>query len=319
MRVLVAGAAGAIGRPLVPQLLDAGHEVHATTRKPTRATELSAAGAVSEVVDFLEPGAADALLERVRPDVVIDELTSLPHDYDPRKAESAYVHNNRIRSEGTGALLAAAEKHGVQRYILQSVAFIYAPGSSGLRSETDPVWSDAPDPFADAIATLVENERIVAESSAFTGVTLRYGFLYGPGTWYESGGSTTVAIQKRRLPLIGGGTGVNSLVHVGDAVAATVCATVYGKGIYNVVDDDPASFSELVPELARILGAKQPMRIPRWLGRIIAGGYLVEAATRMPGASNAKAKAELGWAPILPSWREGMRDFRDSYPSGSQH
>lgn len=313
MRVLLAGATGAIGRPLLAKLLADGHEVHATTRSPERAEALKLTGAVPELVDFLEDGAAAELVGRVKPQVIVDELTSLPHDYNPRKAKSAYATNNRIRREGTGALFAAAAANGVERYVLQSVAFIYAPGEPGLRSEDDPVWSDAPEPFTDAVAVLADNEKLVTESPALTGVALRYGFLYGPGTWYESGGSTTAAVKKRQLPLIGAGTGVNSMVHVSDAAVATALVVTDGHGIYNVVDDEPAAFSELVPEFARIIGAKPPRRVPQWLARALVGSYLVEAATRMPGASNEKLKSELGWEPEIPSWRDGLRDFRDGF------
>lgn len=313
MRILLAGATGAIGRPLLPMLIADGHEVFATTRSAEKTGDIAAAGASAEVVDFLEPGAAEALIARVKPDVVIDELTSLPQAFDPRNAKDAYAANDRIRREGTGALIAAAEAGGVERYVVQSVAFIYRPGGDALKVESDPIWSDAPEPFATSVAVLDANEQKVVQSAAFTGVVLRYGFLYGPGTWFETGGSTWEAIKSRKYPLLGGGTGMQSLIHVSDAARATVLAATGAAGIFNVVDDDPAPLSEVVPFVAELAGAKKPLAVPAWLGGLLAGKYLAAAATRLPGASNAKAKAELGWSPEIASWREGIQHYRDSY------
>jgi nucleoside-diphosphate-sugar epimerase len=312
MRVLVAGGTGAIGRPLLPALVAAGHEVFATTRDPGRAGRIESAGATAEIADLLEPGRASELLGRLRPEVVVDELTSLPQRFDPRSAADAYRANDRVRREGSGALIAAAEEFGVRRHVLQSVAFIYAPGAPGLRVEGDPVWRDAPAPFADSVAVLDANERRVTGSGRFSGVVLRYGFLYGPGTWYASDGSTTESLRERRYPVIGGGGGVCSLVHVSDAARATVAAVERGAGIYNIVDDDPAPFAELLPEFAAMLGAPPPRRVPRWLARVAAGAYAVEAATRLSGASNAGARDQLDWSPSIRSWRTGLRDHRDS-------
>lgn len=314
MRVLVAGGTGAIGRTLLPLLAGAGHEVHATTRRSERSGALESHGAMAHVVDFLEQGAAESLVERVRPNVVIDQLTSLPHAFNPRKAKAAYAENDRIRRVGTGSLIEAAQAGGVGRYIVQSIAFIYRPGGPGSRLEDDPLWTDAPAPFDASIAVVAENERKVTTSSAFTGVALRYGFLYGPGTWYETGGSTYDAVKRRQYPLIGDGGGVNSLVHVSDAARATLASVEHGSGIYNVVDDDPAPFAELIPEFAQIIGAKPPRHVPVWLAALVAGKYMAAAATTLVGAGNGKARRELGWAPQIPSWRTGFADFRDSCP-----
>lgn len=314
MRILVAGGSGAIARPLLPLLVAAGHEVHATTRRSDRAALISGSGATAEVSDLLEHGAADQLLKRVRPQVVIDELTSLPQAFDPRKAKRAYAANDRIRREGSGALIAAAEATGVSRYIVQSVAFIYRPSDGGLRSEQDPLWTDAPAPFDASVGVLQRNEQRVTGSEAMEGTALRYGFLYGPGTWYATGGSTYEAVAKRRYPLIGGGEGVNSLVHVADAASATLAALEGSPGIYNVVDDDPAPFNVLIPEFARMIGAKSPRNVPAWLGRLAVGKYLVAAATTLAGADNARIKQELGWRPAVSSWREGLARYRDSDP-----
>jgi nucleoside-diphosphate-sugar epimerase len=314
MRVLLAGASGAIGRPLVPMLLAAGHEVHATTRNADRAAALEAAGATSHVVDFLKPGSASRIVQKVQPEVIVDQLTSLPQDFDPRDADTAFAANDTIRFEGTGALLRAAEDNGVNRYVAQSIAFLYAPARGEVKSETDPVWADAAPPFGKSIEVLDLNERKVTRSDKLTGVVLRFGALYGPGTWFATDGSNCQTIRKRRYPLIGGGTGLNSLIHVSDAAAAATIAVEKGDGIYNVVDDEPAPFSELIPYVAELLGAKRPYKVPAWIARRVAGEFLTTVATSQAGASNEKAKQELGWTPLIPTWRDGLRDFRDSTP-----
>lgn len=314
MKVLVAGASGAIGRPLLPRLVAAGHEVIGTTRRPSRADELRAAGATPVVCDLLEAGQAHALVAEQTPDVVIDQLTSLPKDFDLRRKD-AYDANDRIRREGSGALIAAAAALGVQRYVLQSIAFLYAPEGGPVKDEQDPAWDDAPAPFARSVAVMRANERAVL-AAPFTGLVLRYGFFYGPGTFYAHDGVITRQILARRYPLVGDAGGMLSLVHVADAAAATAAAVERGPaGIYNVVDDDPAPVREWLPLVAQILGAKPPRRAPAWLARLLAGPYAVAASTELRGASNAKAKRDLGWRPLLPSWREGFRAHRDSDPA----
>jgi nucleoside-diphosphate-sugar epimerase len=318
MRILVAGATGAIGRPLVPLLVAAGHEVLGTTRSDARAERLRSAGATPVVCDLLEPGRARALVAEHRPHVVIDQLTSLPDAFDPRRKD-LFDANDRTRKEASGALIAAAAELGVRRYLLQSVAFLYKPEGGPIKDEDAPAWDDAPEPFVRAVRIVTANERAVL-AAPFEGLVLRYGFFYGPGTWYESAGSTTREIRRRRFPVIGGGAGILSLVHVADAAAATAAAVERGaSGIYNVTDDEPAPTRELLPALAQILGAKRPRRAPAWLARLIAGPYPVAVATVMRGASNAKAKRELGWRPALPSWREGLRDHRDDDPPLPPH
>lgn len=311
MRVLLAGATGAIGRPLLPKLLASGHEVHATTRSPERAGALEAAGATAEVVDFLRPGAASELIQRVQPEVLVDQLTCLPQHFDPRKLAEAFAANDRIREGGTGALINAAEEGGVRRYVAQSIAFLYAPAGDQVKSEDAPIWTDAPEPFARSVAVLAQNERKVTESKKFTGVVLRFGDLYGPGTWFATGGSTIESIRQRKFPLVGGGYGVNSLVHVSDAATAAALAVEQGEGVYNIVDDDPTPFNELIPYVAELIGAKPPRNFPAPLARIAAGAFLTAKATTQMGACNQKARTELGWTPAIPSWREGLRDYRD--------
>jgi nucleoside-diphosphate-sugar epimerase len=316
MRVLLAGAAGAIGRPLVPRLLAAGHEVIGTTRREERAAALREAGAEAIVCDLLDAAQARDAVARAGPDVVVDELTSLPQDYDLRRKD-LYDANDRIRSEGTGALLAAAIEAGVRRYVLQSVAFLYAPEGGWVKDEDARPWTDAPAPFGRSVGVLVSNERKLAEAP-LEGVVLRYGFFYGPGTHYASDGGLAAQVRKRTFPIVGGGAGTFSFVQIADAASATVAAVERGApGIYNVVDDDPAPMRAWLPAYAEALAAKRPLRVPAWLARLLAGSYVVAAATGLRGASNAKAKRELGWTPAVPSWREGFRAYRDSDPAAS--
>lgn len=316
MRVLLAGASGAIGRPLVPRLLAAGHDVIGTTRREERAAALRAAGAKAIVCDLLDAAQARDAVQRARPEVIVDELTSLPQDYDIRRKD-LYDANDRIRSEGTAALLDAALELGVRRYILQSIAFLYAPEGDWVKNEGARPWTDAPAPFGRSVGVLVDNERKLAEAP-LEGVVLRYGFFYGPGTHYASDGAIAAQVRKRAFPLVGGGAGTFSYIHIADAASATVAAVERGTpGIYNIVDDDPAPMRKWLPAYAAALGARRPLRVPGWLARLVAGSYVVAAATSLRGATNAKAKRELGWTPTVPSWREGFRAYRDNDPATS--
>lgn len=313
MKVLLAGASGAIGRPLVPLLVAAGHEVVGTTRSEDRAATLRGAGAEAVVCDLLEPGRPRQLVADVKPDVVIDQLTSLPQDLDLRRKD-LYDANDRIRRDGSGALIAAAAELGVRRYVLQSIAFLYAPEGGPVKDEDARAWEDAPLPFDRAVQVMVGNERALL-AAPIEGLVLRYGFFYGPGTYYAHDGSATQMVQARRYPLVGGGGATLSFVHVADAAAATAIAIERGApGIYNIVDDEPVAVHEWLPAFVAALGAKKPFRVPAWLARRLAGPYAVAASTQLRGASNAKAKRELGWRPAVPSWREGQREYRDSDP-----
>jgi nucleoside-diphosphate-sugar epimerase len=314
MKVLVAGAAGAIGRPLVPQLLAAGHEVVGTTRNADRAAALLEAGADAVVVDLLDREQARDVVLRTRPDAIVDQLTSLPQDYDLRRKD-IYEANDRIRSAGTDALLSAAKEAGVRRYVVQSIAFLYAPEGDWVKTEDDRAWDDAPPPFGPSLDVMLGNERKVSQATELEGLVLRYGFFYGPGTYYAPGGSIARQVLKRQFPLVGRGNGVTSFIHLSDAAAATVAALTNGTpGIYNIVDDEPARLREWLPAFAAAIGAKRPRRVPTWVARLFAGGFAATMLSQLRGASNAKAKAELGWTPVLPSWREGFREHLDSYP-----
>lgn len=308
MKVFVAGASGAIGRPLVRQLLAAGHEVTGMTRREERAEAIRAAGAAAIVCDAFDAAALESAVREAAPEVVVHELTSLPHRLDP-KSKDALVPTNRLRSEGTRNLIAAARAAGARRLVAESVAFFYVPEGDWVKDEDAPAFADAPAPFGEAGRALADLERQVTGAEGLEGVVLRYGWLYGPGTYYGREGSATEDFQKRRMPVVGKGSGTFSFVQVEDATAATVAAVEKGPpGIYNVVDDAPAPMSEWVPAFAEAVGAKKPRRVPVWLARLVAGAAAVGMATDLRGASNAKAKRELGWQPRYPSWRDGFAD-----------
>jgi nucleoside-diphosphate-sugar epimerase len=314
MKVLVAGASGAIGRFLIPQLAAAGHDVVGLTRRADRADALGELGARGVVVDALDRDAVRRVVADAAPEVVIDQLTALPRDYDLRDPH-LYDANDEIRSKGTPALHDAAREAGARRYLLQSIAFLYAPEGDWVKSEDAPVWLEAPMPFGRGVAIIHANEQRIVADPDLEGVVLRYGFFYGPGTYYAQDGSIAAQVRKRRFPVVGGGQGVSSYVHLYDAAAATVAAVERGSGIYNVVDDDPATFREWLPVYARAIGAKPPRRIPAWLARMAAGRSVATMSTVVRGASNARAKAELGWEPALPTWREGFTTALDAAPA----
>jgi nucleoside-diphosphate-sugar epimerase len=303
VRVLVAGASGVIGRPLVGRLVDAGHEVTGTASSAGGAGAIEAAGARAAVCDALDADAVLATVSAARPEAIVNELTRLPRDYDPRKID--YEPTNRLRRDGGRNLLAAAEAVGVSRFVSQSIAFLYAPVGPMVVDEDAPVWSDAPPPFGDAIATLLGHERAVVESG---GLVLRYGQFYGPGTYYGRDGSVAERVRRRRFPIIGRGEGRFSFIHVDDAATATAAAVEGGAaGVYNVTDDEPAPLREWLPLYAEALGAKRPFRIPTFVARLVAGAFAAAGASELRGAANAKARRELGWAPRYPSWRQGFR------------
>jgi nucleoside-diphosphate-sugar epimerase len=307
MRVFVAGASGAIGRPLLPRLVAAGHEVTGMTRRPERAEEIRAAGAEAVLCDAFDAERLREAVGAAAPEAVVHLLTALPPRFKPRSDYLAPT--NRVRIEGTRNLVAAARAAGARRLVAESVAFFYAPQGDWVKDEGAPLYSRAPGAFGAAMAALGELEGQVLGTEGIEGLVLRYGWLYGPGTYYARGGSLADDTLKRRSPIVGAGAGTFSFVHVEDAAAATVAAVQRGDpGVYNIVDDEPAPLREWAPVYAEALGAKPPRRIPPWLARIFAGRAMVQAALQMRGASNAKARRELGWAPEHPSWRQGFRD-----------
>jgi 2-alkyl-3-oxoalkanoate reductase len=309
MRVFVAGASGTMGRPLVRRLLAAGHEVTGMTRREDRAAAIREAGASAVVCDVFDVAALEAAVAAAEPEVVVHQLTSLPPRIDYKAKDDPLAATNRVRSEGTRNLLAAARAAGARRLVAESVAFLYAPEGDWVKDEEAPLFHGAPAPFGGAVEALTELEQQVTDAEGIEGIVLRYGWLYGPGTYFDRDGSQTEEALKRRLPIVGKGTGTFSFIQVDDAAAATVAAVERGApGVYNVVDDEPTPMREWVPAFAEAVGAKPPRRVPVWLARLIAGSAAANSATQLRGASNAKAKGELGWQPSCASWRQGFRD-----------
>jgi nucleoside-diphosphate-sugar epimerase len=307
VKVFLAGATGVIGRQLVPALLAAGHQVTGMTRSPERAEQLREQGVEPAIADALDAEAVGAAVAHAAPQAVIHQLTAIPARIDPRKIERDFVLNDRLRSEGSRILVDAARAAGARRILAQSIAFSYAPGPSGtLHGERDRLLcdEDVPVSFRRTAAAVRELERVVLEAD---GVVLRYGYFYGPGSAISSVGSTGEEVRKRRLPIVGGGTGVWSFIHVQDAAQATLTALERGaSGAYNIVDDEPAPVAEWLPALASALRARPPRRVPAFLARLAAGSYGVELMTRAQGASNELAKRELALQLSHPSWREGF-------------
>ena len=306
MRVLVAGSTGAIGRPLVKRLVAAGHETFAGTRSEQRAEELRKLGATPVVADALDEDAVEAAVATAAPEAIVNQLTAIPRDLDPRKMQRQFEPTNRLRRFGTANLMGAAARHGVRRVVAQSIAFAYRPTGRDLWTETDSLYTDV----GEIIRAVAELERQTLETEGVDGIVLRYGFFYGPGTSYAaSDGPGAENVRRRRFPIIGNGAGVWSWIHVDDAAAATVAALERGApGIYNVVDDDPAPLREWLPAYADAIGAKSPLRVPKLLARLVAGPQAVHYGTGLQGASNQKVKQALGWMPEHPSWRQGFRE-----------
>jgi len=305
MKVFVAGASGAIGRPLVRQLVEAGHEVTGMTRREQRAEEIAAAGATAAVVDVFDKEELEAALKAAEPEVVIHALTALPERINTRR--NFLAPTNRVRSEGTDNLVAAARASGARRVVAESVAFLYEPGGEDPNVESDPMAGSAPGFFAEAVAALSHLEAKVGGSEPIEGVVLRIGWLYGPGTHFASDGAQAEDVRKRRFPIVGDGDGVFSFTHTEDAAAAFATAVAGGEpGTYNVVDDEPAAQREWLPVYAEALGAGPPRRVPSWLAKLAVGKPAIENMEGMRGAVNAKAKRGLGWEPRYPSWREGF-------------
>jgi nucleoside-diphosphate-sugar epimerase len=306
VRVFLAGATGVIGRRLVPMLLADGHQVTGTSRSPDKLEQLRATGAQPVLVDALDADAVRAAVGDARPDAVIHQLTALPARIDPRRIERDFALNDRLRGEGTRIVVDAARAAGATRIIAQSIAFCYAPGPPGtVHREQDQLQTDPPKSFRRSALAVRELERTVVDAG---GVALRYGYFYGPGSAISPNGSIGRDVSRRRLPIVGRGQGVWSLIHIDDAARATVAALTRGHaGPYNIVDDEPAAVSQWLPALADALGAPRPLRVPALIARPVAGAYGVASMTKAQGASNELAKRELGWQPDYASWREGFR------------
>jgi nucleoside-diphosphate-sugar epimerase len=305
MRVFVTGATGALGRHLVPGLVATGHEVTATTRTPGKAGQLRAAGAEPVIVDGLDREAVIAAVLAAAPEVIVHQMTALAGLRSLRNPDKAFAGTNELRTRGTDNLLAAAAAAGTRRVIAQGYA---GPGpdqrsSGGLKTEDDPLdWRPIPSATRMAAAITYVDKTVPAEAPE--GIVLRYGTFYGPG----ASEVLLDMLRKRQVPVVGGGTGIWSFIEITDAAAATVAAVGRGApGVYNVVDDDPAPVADWLPYLAQVAGAKPPLRLPAWLGRLLAGQFVTAQMTTSRGSSNQKARKELGWEPRYASWREGFR------------
>jgi len=300
MRVFVAGASGAIGTRLVPQLIARGHEVIGTSRTPGGAERIAALGAKSIALDLLDPRAVRMAVLETEPNAIIHQATALADMSDFKHFDRSFAQTNRLRTEGTDNLLAAAREGGVRKFVAQSYASArYAREGGPVKTEDDPL---DPAPVDAMRETLAAMEYLDRAATGAGGIALRYGGFYG-----ALDDKMIEAIRKRMFPIVGDGGGVSSFIHLDDAAAATVLALEQdGPAIYNIVDDEPAAFRVWLPEVAKIVGAKPPRHFPRWLARLFAGDALVTMGTESRGASNTKAKRELGWTLRYPTWRKGF-------------
>ncbi|HEX8858764.1 MAG TPA: NAD(P)-dependent oxidoreductase [Actinomycetes bacterium] len=313
MRVFVAGASGAIGSRLVPQLIDQGHRVVGTYNSPGNAERVRALGAEPVQLNLLDPGAVRKAVLDAQPDAIVHQATALADVRFSRNLDRTFAQTNRLRTEGTDALLAAAREAGVRRFVAQSFASArYARVGGPVKTEDDPL-DPTPLPSArESNAAMRYLDQAVTEAG---GIALRYGGFYG-----AANDALVEPVRKRFLPIVGNGEGVSSFIHLDDAAAATVLALEHGEpGVYNVVDDEPAPAREWLPVLASVLGAKPPRHIPRWLARLIGGDVAVMMGTESRGASNAKAKRELSWTLRYPSWRQGfVAAYGSTAPAGGR-
>ncbi|HEY8548061.1 MAG TPA: NAD(P)-dependent oxidoreductase [Acidimicrobiales bacterium] len=310
MKVFVAGATGAIGKQLVPLLADRGHHVVGMTRSPDKADQVRRLGADPVVADALDAASVAQAVGEAEPDVIVHQLTAIPASVNMRRFDRDFALTNRLRTEGTDHLLAAARAVGVKRFVAQANAAVPYERSGGpVKSEDDRLDETPPKVMRSGMEALRHLETAVLGAAWTEGVVLRYGWFYGPGTSValEPLGSQVELLRKGQFPIVGDGGGIWSFIHIHDAATATVAAIENGPGgVFNVVDDEPAPVSEWLPVLAEAVGAKRPRRVPRWLGRLLAGEAAVMAMTELRGASNLKAKRVLDWLPEHPTWREGF-------------
>ena len=308
MRVFVAGSTGAVGKALLPKLSAARHEVIALVHSAEKAREVEATGAIPVIADALDRDALTAAIRKARPEVLIHQLTALANSGNFRKFDEDFATTNRLRTEVTDTMLAAARSTRARRLIAQSFCgWPYARAGAAVKSEDDPLDPEPPQSFRKTLAALKYLENVVRNTRDIESVALRYGILYGPGTGFAEDGPIADQVRHRRIPIVGDGAGIWSFVHIDDVASATIAAMSSGTpGIYNVVDDEPAPVATWLPYLARVLGAKPPHHVPVWLGRLAIGEGGVSMMTRIRGGSNAKAKRELGWVPTYATWRQGF-------------
>jgi len=310
MKILVAGASGALGRQLVPRLVTNGHEVVGITRTPSKRELVRELGATPVVADALDPEAVARAVAEAEPAAIVHQLTALAGSLDMRHFDRDFSLTNRLRTEGTDHLLAAGRAVGVRRFVAQSYAgWPFARSGGPVKTEDDPLDPTPAAGMRETLEAIRHLEDTVTDAGWTEGIVLRYGGFYGPGTSLAPDGEHVQQIRKRRFPVVGDGGGVWSFVHIEDAAEATVAAVERGRGgIYNIVDDDPAPVAEWLPAVADALGAGPPRHVPRWLGRMLAGDAGAVMMTEVRGASNAKAKRELSWQPSRSSWREGFSE-----------
>jgi 2-alkyl-3-oxoalkanoate reductase len=309
MKIFVAGATGNVGSRLIPLLVDRGHQVVGTTRTAAKADRLTRVGAEPMIVDGLDRDGLTAAVAKAEPDVVVHQMTALSVSFDMRRIDQVFAMTNRLRTEGTDILLAAARSAGVRKFVAQSFAgWPYARVGGPVKTEEDPLDPSPPERLRDTLDAIRHLESAVLSAGDIDGVVLRYGGFYGPQSSISPDGEIVAMVRKRRFPIVGDGAGVWSFVHLDDVATATAAAIERGApGIYNIVDDEPARVADWLPVLAATAGAKPPRHVPVWLGRLAVGPQGVAMMTEIRGASNAKAKRELGWRLIHPSWREGFR------------
>jgi 2-alkyl-3-oxoalkanoate reductase len=302
MRVFVAGASGALGIRLVPQLIDRGHDVIGTSRSPASAERVRVLGAEAITLDLLDPGAVREAVLETEPDAIVHQATALADVRFSKHLDRSFAQTNRLRREGTDALLAAAREAGVPRFVAQSFAGMrYARVGGPVKTEDDPLDPTPVETMSETSAAMSYLDEAVTDAG---GIALRYGNFYGA---HNDG--LLEPVRKRQFPIVGDGGGVSSFIHLDDAAAATVLALEHdGPAIYNVVDDEPAPVREWLPVLANVLGVKPPRHVPVWLARLFAGEAGVMLGTESRGASNTKVRRELGWSPRYPTWRQGFAE-----------
>jgi 2-alkyl-3-oxoalkanoate reductase len=309
MRVIVAGASGAIGRALLPQLLQRGHEVAGLVRSAEGAAKVAALGAEAKVVDALDARAVREAVLGFRPEAVIHQLTALPDSTDLRDFDGVFAQTNRLRTQGTDNLVAAARAVGARRFVAQSYCgWPYARTGGPVKTEDDALDPNPPKAMRRTLEAIRHLEQMVTAASDIGGTVLRYGGFYGPGTMIARDGPTVADLRKRKWPVIGKGGGIWSFIHIADAASAAVAAIEgAATGLFNVVDDEPAPVAEWLPALASAVGAKPPRRVPAFLARLILPEHLFVMMTEVRGGSNAKFKSTFGWRPAFASWRDGFR------------
>ena len=308
MRVFLAGGSGVIGRPLIRQLVAAGHVVVATTQSPAKVALLEQLGATAVVMDAFDGGAVRKAVIDAKPEAVMHQLTALPPKYDPTKP-AFYEKTTRLRGETTEHLVQAARDAGAGRFIFQSICFMHEFKGPMVLDETAPIQVDAPGHVGEATRATLRGEALATATEGLTGVVLRYGQLYGPGTYFSPEGDFGRRARKRMLPIVGDGGGTFSFLHVEDAASAAATALEKGEGVYNIADDEPAPAREWIPVFCEAVGAPRPLRIPLWLARLVAGRTVADGMANFRGSTSEKAKRELGWRPGHPTWRRGFYEI----------